>query len=108
MTRALTFNLFESILWKNSYFQPNFVGTEAPLFVIDHTWVPPPTKAQILQEEQQLYMACLLANIVGNMAAGVQAQAEAEHKKEIKEYDTFQGVFQATKDIRDVIPHIII
>jgi hypothetical protein len=53
-------------------------------------------------------MACLLANIVGNMAAGVQAQAEAEHKKEIKEYDTFQGVFQATKDIRDVIPHIII
>jgi hypothetical protein len=42
-----------------SYFQPNF-GTEAPLFVIDHTWVPPPTKAQILQEEQQLNMDCLL------------------------------------------------
>ncbi len=44
----------------NSYFQPNF-GTEAPLFVIDHTWVPPPTKAQLLQEEQQLYIDCLLS-----------------------------------------------
>ena len=33
---------------------------EAPLFVIDHTWVPPPTKTQLLQEEQQLYMDCLL------------------------------------------------
>jgi hypothetical protein len=42
----------------NSYFQPNFGGTEAPLFVIDHTWVPPSTKAQFLQEEQQLYMDC--------------------------------------------------
>jgi hypothetical protein len=44
----------------NSYFQPNFGGTEVPLIVIDHTWVPPPTKAQLLQEEQQLYMECLL------------------------------------------------
>jgi hypothetical protein len=26
-------------------------STEAPLFVIDHTWVPPPTKAQLLQEQ---------------------------------------------------------
>ena len=32
----------------NSYIQ----HTEAPLFVIDHTWVPPPTKTQLLQEEQ--------------------------------------------------------
>ncbi len=39
----------------NSYFQPNF-GTEAPLFVIDHTWVPLLTKAQLLQGEQQLYI----------------------------------------------------
>ena len=44
----------------NSYFQPNFDATDAPLFVIDHTWVPPPTKAQFLQEEQQLYTDCLL------------------------------------------------
>ncbi len=44
----------------NLYFQPNFGGTEAPLFVIDHTWVPPPTEAQFLQEEQQLYIDCLL------------------------------------------------
>jgi hypothetical protein len=43
----------------NSYFQPNFDATDAPLFVIDHTWVPPPTKAQFLQEEQKLYMNCL-------------------------------------------------
>jgi hypothetical protein len=37
--------------------------------------------------------------VAGNVAAGVQAQAEAEHKEEIKEYDTFQGVIQARKDI---------
>jgi hypothetical protein len=37
-------------------FQPNFGGTEAPLFVIDHTWVPPPTEAQFLQDEQQLFL----------------------------------------------------
>jgi hypothetical protein len=55
---ALTFNLYEFILQMNSHFQPNF-GTEAPLFVIDHTWVPPPTEAHLLQEEQQLYMDCL-------------------------------------------------
>jgi hypothetical protein len=47
----------------NSYFQLNFGGTEAPLFVIDHTWVPPPTKAQFMQEEQQLYMDCLYSNL---------------------------------------------
>jgi hypothetical protein len=33
---------------------------EAPLFVIDHTWVPPPTKAQLLPEEHQLFLDCLL------------------------------------------------
>jgi hypothetical protein len=42
-------------------------STEAPLFVIDHTWVPPPTKAQLLQEQHlekqknsQLFLECLL------------------------------------------------
>ncbi len=39
------------------------------------------------------------ANVAGNAAAGVWAWAEAEHKEEIKEYETFQGVIQATKDI---------
>jgi hypothetical protein len=39
------------------------------------------------------------ANIAGNAAAGVQAQAKAEHKEEIKEYETFQGVIQAMKDV---------
>ena len=39
------------------------------------------------------------ANIAGNVAAGVQATAEAEHKEEVREYETFQGVIQATKDI---------
>ncbi len=39
------------------------------------------------------------ANVAGNAAVGVQAWAEAEHKEEIKEYETFQGVIQATKDI---------
>ncbi len=39
------------------------------------------------------------ANIAGNAAAGVWAWAEAEHKEEIKEYETFQGVIQATKDV---------
>jgi hypothetical protein len=39
------------------------------------------------------------ANAAGNAAAGVRAQAEAEHKEEVKEYETFQGVTQATKDI---------
>ena len=39
------------------------------------------------------------ANIAGNVAAGVWAQAEAEHKEEIKEYETFQAVIQVTKDI---------
>ena len=39
------------------------------------------------------------ANVLGDAAAGVQARAEAEHKEEVKEYETFQGVVQATKDI---------
>ena len=39
------------------------------------------------------------ANIAGNAAAGVRARAEAEHKEDVKEYETFQGVMQATKDI---------
>jgi hypothetical protein len=34
-----------------------------------------------------------------NAAAGVQARAEAEHKEFVREYKTFQGVIQATKDI---------
>jgi hypothetical protein len=38
-------------------------------------------------------------NIAGNAAAGVRARAEAEHKEEVREYKTFQGVIQATKDI---------
>ncbi len=43
------------------------------------------------------------ANVAGNAAAGVRAQAEAEHKEEVKEYETIQGVVQATKDIILVI-----
>jgi hypothetical protein len=39
------------------------------------------------------------ANVSGKAAAGVQARAEAEHKEFVKEYKTFQGVIQATKDI---------
>jgi hypothetical protein len=39
------------------------------------------------------------ANVPGNAAAGVRARAEAEHKEEVKEYETYQGVVQATKDI---------
>jgi hypothetical protein len=38
-------------------------------------------------------------NVAGNVATRVQAQAEGEHKEETKEYETFQGVIQATKDI---------
>ena len=38
-------------------------------------------------------------NIAGNAAAGVRARAEAEHKEEVREYEKFQGVIQATKDI---------
>jgi len=38
-------------------------------------------------------------NIAGNAAAGVRARAEAEHKEEVREYETFQGVIQAMKDI---------
>ncbi len=41
--------------------------TEAPMFVIDHTWVLPPTKAQLFQEQHlekqknsQLFLECLL------------------------------------------------
>jgi hypothetical protein len=39
------------------------------------------------------------ANVPGNAAAGVRARFEAEHKEQVKEYETFQGVAQATKDI---------
>jgi hypothetical protein len=39
------------------------------------------------------------ANFPGNAAAGVWARAEAEHKEEVEEYEPFQGVMQATKDI---------
>ncbi len=39
------------------------------------------------------------AHIPGNAVAGVRARAEAEHKEFVREYKTFQGVFQATKDI---------
>ena len=37
--------------------------------------------------------------VAGNAASGVRARAEAEHKEEVREYETFQGVIQATKDI---------
>ena len=39
------------------------------------------------------------ANVPGNAVAGVRARAEAEHKEQVREYETFQGVVQATKDI---------
>jgi hypothetical protein len=39
------------------------------------------------------------AGIAANAAAGARARAEAQHKEEVKEYETFQGVIQATKDI---------
>ncbi len=39
------------------------------------------------------------ANVPRNGAAGIRARAEVEHKEEVKEYETFQGVMQATKDI---------
>jgi hypothetical protein len=39
------------------------------------------------------------ANVPGNAVAGVWARAELEHKEFVKEYKTFQGVIQATKDI---------
>ncbi len=35
-------------------------ATEAPPFVIDCNLVPPPTKAQLLQEKHQLFLDCLL------------------------------------------------
>jgi hypothetical protein len=41
------------------------------------------------------------ADVSGNASAGVQAKAEAKHKELVKEYKTFQGVMQATKDIRE-------
>ena len=37
--------------------------------------------------------------VAGNVAAGVRERAEVEHKEEVREYETFQGVIQATKDI---------
>jgi hypothetical protein len=39
------------------------------------------------------------ANAPGNAAAGVQARVEAEHKEFVREYKTFHGDIQATKDI---------
>jgi hypothetical protein len=46
------------------------------------------------------------ANVPENAAAGVQARAEAEHKEFVREYKTFQGVVQATKDIiLDAVDH---
>ncbi len=38
-------------------------------------------------------------NIPANAAAGVRARAEAEPKEFVREYETLQGVVQATKDI---------
>jgi hypothetical protein len=37
--------------------------------------------------------------VLGNAMAGVRARAEAEHKEFVREYETFQGVIQATTDI---------
>ena len=39
------------------------------------------------------------AGIPNNATQGARARAEAEHKELVKEYETFQGVIQATKDI---------
>jgi hypothetical protein len=39
------------------------------------------------------------ANVPGNATVRVRARAEAEHKEFIREYETFQGVIQATTDI---------
>ena len=39
------------------------------------------------------------AGVPNNATQGVRARAEAEHKELVKEYETFQGVVQATKDI---------
>jgi hypothetical protein len=38
-------------------------------------------------------------NVPGNATVGVIARAEVKHKEFIREYETFQGVIQATKDI---------
>ena len=39
------------------------------------------------------------AGVPNNAAQGVRARAEADHKELVKEYETFQRVVQATKDI---------
>jgi hypothetical protein len=39
------------------------------------------------------------AKVPGNVAQGIQARVETEHKEAVKEYETFQCVVQATKDI---------
>ena len=39
------------------------------------------------------------ANVPENAAAGVRARAEVEHKEEVRKYETFQEIVQATKDI---------
>ncbi len=38
-------------------------------------------------------------NVPANAATGVRARAEAEHKEFVQEYETLQGVVQATKEI---------
>ena len=46
------------------------------------------------------------ANVPGNAAAGVRARAETEHKEQVREYETFQGVTQAIKDIiQEAVDH---
>jgi hypothetical protein len=37
--------------------------------------------------------------LAGNAVAGTRARAEAEHKELIKQFETFEGVRQGTKDI---------
>jgi hypothetical protein len=39
------------------------------------------------------------ANVPGNATVGIRARAEGEHTEFVSEYETFQGVIQATKNI---------
>ncbi len=39
------------------------------------------------------------ANVPNNVTQGFRVRAEAEHKELMKEYEIFQGIVQATKDI---------
>jgi hypothetical protein len=46
------------------------------------------------------------AKVPGNAVARAQARAEAEHKEYVREYKTFQGVVQTTKDnILETVDH---